>query len=93
MPILIFLNAQVYQAPESVIRNHRVLYFHDLGLSYSYLNHKRIIAIVHICKNKKPCVYVYKTFAKAKEMKKYIFHIFVLSIIFYKLVLPKYNSS
>ena len=36
MPILILLNPQTYQALESVIMNHRVHYFHDLGLSYFY---------------------------------------------------------
>ena len=30
------LNTQIYQAPESVIMNLRVHYFHDLGLSYFY---------------------------------------------------------
>ena len=33
MPTLILLNPQIYQAPESVIMNHRV---HYLGLSYFY---------------------------------------------------------
>ena len=36
MPILILLNPETYQALESVIMNHRVHYFHDLGLSYFY---------------------------------------------------------
>ena len=36
MPILISLNPQVYQAPESVIINHRVHYPLDSGLSYFY---------------------------------------------------------
>ena len=36
MPTLILLNPQVYQAPESVIMNQRIHYFHDLGLSYFY---------------------------------------------------------
>ena len=36
MPALILLNPHIYQAPESVIMNHRVRYFHDLGLSYFY---------------------------------------------------------
>ena len=36
MPALILLNPQIYLAPESVIMNHRVHYFHDLGLSYFY---------------------------------------------------------
>ena len=36
MPADILLNSQVYQALESVIMNHRVNYFHDLGLSYFY---------------------------------------------------------
>ena len=36
MPTLILLNPQVYQAPESVIKDQRVHYFQDLGLSYFY---------------------------------------------------------
>ena len=36
MLTLILLNAQIYQALESVIMNHRVHYIHDLGLSYFY---------------------------------------------------------
>ena len=36
MPTLIIINPQVYQASESVIMNHRVHYFHDLGLSNFY---------------------------------------------------------
>ena len=36
MLTLILLNPQVYQAPESVMVNQRVNYFHDLGLSYFY---------------------------------------------------------
>ena len=36
MPSLILLNPQIYQALESVIMNHKVHYFHDLGLSYFY---------------------------------------------------------
>ena len=36
MPTLILLNPQVYQAPESVIMNHRVHFFYNLGLSYFY---------------------------------------------------------
>ena len=36
MPTFILLNPQIYQALESVIMNHRVHYFHDLGLSYFY---------------------------------------------------------
>ena len=36
MPTLILLNPQIYQAPESVLMNHGVYYFHDLGLSYFY---------------------------------------------------------
>ena len=36
MLILILLNPQVYQAPESVMMNHRVHYFHDVGLFYFY---------------------------------------------------------
>ena len=37
MPTLILLNPQVYQAPESVVMNQTVHYFHELGLSYFYL--------------------------------------------------------
>ena len=36
MPTLILLNPQICQALESVIMNHRVHYFHHLGLSYFY---------------------------------------------------------
>ena len=36
MPTLILLNPQVYQAPESVIMNQKVHYFHDFSLSYFY---------------------------------------------------------
>ena len=36
MPFLALLNPQVYQAPECMIMNHRVRYFHDLILSYFY---------------------------------------------------------
>ena len=36
MPTLILLNPQIYQALKCVIMNHRVHYFHDLGLSYFY---------------------------------------------------------
>ena len=36
MPTLILLNPQIYQAPESVIKNHRVHCLHDLGLCYFY---------------------------------------------------------
>ena len=36
MSILISLNPQIYQAPESVIMNRRVWYAYDLGLSYFY---------------------------------------------------------
>ena len=36
MPTLILLNRQIYQATESVVMNHRVHYFHGLGLSYFY---------------------------------------------------------
>ena len=36
MRTLTLLNSQVYQAPESVMMNQRVHYFHDLGLSYFY---------------------------------------------------------
>ena len=36
MPTFILLNPQIYQALESVIMNHRVHYFHDLGLCYFY---------------------------------------------------------
>ena len=36
MPTLILLNPQVYQAPASVIKDQRVHYFQDLGLSYFY---------------------------------------------------------
>ena len=32
----ILLNPQIYRIPESVIMNHRVHYFHGLGLSYFY---------------------------------------------------------
>ena len=38
MPTLILLNPEIYQTLESVIMNHRVHYFHDLGLSYFYRN-------------------------------------------------------
>ena len=36
MQTLTLLNPQIYQALRSVIMNHRVQYFHDLGLSYFY---------------------------------------------------------
>ena len=36
MPTLILLTPQIYQAPESVIMNDRLHYFHGLGLSYFY---------------------------------------------------------
>ena len=36
MPTLILLISQVYQAPERVMMNHRIHYFHDLGLSHFY---------------------------------------------------------
>ena len=36
MPTLILLNPQIYQAPESVMRNQKVHYFHDFSLSYFY---------------------------------------------------------
>ena len=36
MATLILLNPRIYQALESVIMNHRVHYFHHLGLSYFY---------------------------------------------------------
>ena len=36
MPTLILLSPQIYQAPESVIMNHRVHYIHCLDLSYFY---------------------------------------------------------
>ena len=36
MLTLMLLNPQICQAEESVIMNHRVHYFHDLGLSYFY---------------------------------------------------------
>ena len=36
MRTLLSLNPQIYQALESVIMNHMVHYFHDLGLSYLY---------------------------------------------------------
>ena len=34
MLTLILLNSQIYQAPESVIMNHMIHYFHDLGQCY-----------------------------------------------------------
>ena len=36
MSTLVLLNPQFYQALEKVIMNHRVHYFHDLGLPYFY---------------------------------------------------------
>ena len=36
MSTLISLNPQIYEPPGSVIMNHRVHYFRDLGLSYFY---------------------------------------------------------
>ena len=36
MPTLILLIPQVYQAPESVMRNQKVHYFRDFSLSYFY---------------------------------------------------------
>ena len=62
MLTLILLNSQVYQAPESVIMNHRVQHFHELR-PYFYLikaDHSWLLTLDHICKNKKPCLYVHK---------------------------------
>ena len=69
MPILILLNLQAYQAPESVMMNDRVHYFHDLGLLNFYrikcnvMDHSWLLAMNHICKYKKPCLYVHKKIA------------------------------
>ena len=66
MPSLILLNPQIYQALESVIMNHNVHYFHDLGLSYFYrIKAMSLITADHLqwtiyVKTKKPCLYVHK---------------------------------
>ena len=36
MPTFILLISQIYQAPESVVMNHRIHYFHGLVQSYFY---------------------------------------------------------
>ena len=51
MSIFILLNAQIYQAPESVIMNHS---------AYLISTASKQFAMDHICKNKMPCLYVDK---------------------------------
>ena len=62
---MILLNLQVYRAPESVMINHRVHYFSDLGLSYFY--HIKAMSLIIAdylhwtiyVKNKKPFLYLH----------------------------------
>ena len=66
------------------------------------MDHSWLFTMDHICKNKKPCLYVHKKTStklcrpsnpSLGKWKKYIFHICILPIIFYKLASPKYSSS
>ena len=65
MLTLILLNPQIYQAPESVITNHMIHYFHDLGQCYIYwIKAITLITADHLQWNiyvkKKPCLCVHK---------------------------------
>ena len=67
MSTVILSTPQVYQAPENVIINHRVHYFHY------FLPHESIVmdqswplVMDNICKSKKPCLHVQKKQGKKK---------------------------
>ena len=49
MPTFILLNPKIYQAPESVIMNHRIQYFHDLVLScFCHIKTMSLITADHL---------------------------------------------